>query len=328
MRLSDILLHVRKILDDDVGQESEYLWEDWELVEYANDAIEKLCKRCHLIEDSATINEKLSAGTVTLNGLSGSVDMISVDGVDIMSAAVPFSTDIATTASNVAANINAYSSTPNYTATSTAGIITISAVSGTGSTPNGYEVAADTSGMTASCTNMAGGDSLTQLYLIPGKKKYELNSTVLAVIRAETTLSSRPLERKTIEAMDKIWTDWKNADDGTPFYYVPNMKMSTITIVPAPSENTVCNLIVSRLPITELSESRPNASPEIASKYHRNLFNWILHRAYSKHDTDTYDDKKAAEYFVKFNVDVEEINIGDINGTGDGNCLIPGAAFI
>ena len=99
-----------------------------------------------------------ATGTVTLTGgAAGSVDTITVDGVNIMSGAVSFTTNLATTATAVASNINAHTSTPEYTAVAVGAVITISAASGAGSTPNGFEVLATATTITTSTTDMTGG---------------------------------------------------------------------------------------------------------------------------------------------------------------------------
>lgn len=96
-----------------------------------------------------------ATGTVTLTGgASGSIDDITIDGVSIMSGAVPFNTDLSTTAGDVVTNINAYS--VDYTAASVGAVITITAVAD-GSIYNGNIVVAVTTTMTASTTNMTGG---------------------------------------------------------------------------------------------------------------------------------------------------------------------------
>lgn len=69
-------------------------------------------------------------GTVDLTGGgSGAVDGIQVNLVEIMSGAENFDTNLTVTAANVAANINANTSTPNYSATSSGTLITIQIVS-------------------------------------------------------------------------------------------------------------------------------------------------------------------------------------------------------
>lgn len=100
-----------------------------------------------------------ATGTVTLTGGgAGSVDSITVNGVNTMSAPVSFTTDLPTTATAVAANINAHTSTPNYTAVAVGAVITITA-STTGSGTNGYAVVATTTTITATDTDMTGGQN-------------------------------------------------------------------------------------------------------------------------------------------------------------------------
>lgn len=97
-----------------------------------------------------------AVGTVTLtSGAAGSVNDIKVDDVSIMSASVPFSTNLSTTATNVAANITAAGL--GYTAAAVGAIITITA-SVNGSEFNG-NVVVDATTITTTKTNMAGGTS-------------------------------------------------------------------------------------------------------------------------------------------------------------------------
>lgn len=98
-----------------------------------------------------------ATGTVTLaTGASGSVDSITVNGVNVMSAPVLFNTDLATTATDVAANITAHTSSPDYTAVAVGTVITITA-STAGAATNGYAVVATATVITVTDTDMAGG---------------------------------------------------------------------------------------------------------------------------------------------------------------------------
>jgi hypothetical protein len=99
-----------------------------------------------------------STCTVTLTGgAAGSVDDITIDGTSIMTGAVAFNTDLATTADDVATDINVGTGTHGYSATAASGVITIEADISQGSTPNGYVVAVTTTTITATNTNMGGG---------------------------------------------------------------------------------------------------------------------------------------------------------------------------
>lgn len=104
--------------------------------------------------------ETLASGTVTLTGgASGSVDSITVDGVEILPAAVSYDTSLTVTAAAVATAINKGLSTPEYTATSSGAVITISAVRGTGAGPNTFAVVSGATTITTSDANMSGGVS-------------------------------------------------------------------------------------------------------------------------------------------------------------------------
>ena len=99
-----------------------------------------------------------ATATVTLTGgAAGSVDSITVDSVELLSGAVAFNTDLATTADDVAADINVGTGTHGYSATADTGVITIEADINEGSNPNGYAVAVVSTTITTTHTNMSGG---------------------------------------------------------------------------------------------------------------------------------------------------------------------------
>jgi hypothetical protein len=105
----------------------------------------------------------VSSGNVVLTGgAAGSVNMITVDGVNIMSAPVAYTTSLTATATAVASNINAYTSSPNYTAVGIGATIAILAPS-TGSSYNGYAVVVTTTILTATSQDMNdGSDALVE----------------------------------------------------------------------------------------------------------------------------------------------------------------------
>ena len=97
-----------------------------------------------------------ATGSVTLkSGAAGSIDDITVDDVSIMSAPVSYTVSLAATATAVAANITAYTSTPNYTAVAVGATVNITA-SAAGSASNGNIVVSATT-LTTTKVNMSGG---------------------------------------------------------------------------------------------------------------------------------------------------------------------------
>ena len=101
---------------------------------------------------------KVSAiGSVELTGgASGSVDGITVDGSQIMNGAVPFNTDLPTTAQDVVDNINGFTSVPNYTAILNGNTIEIISATG-GTVDNGFVVLSSTTTITSTDVNLSGG---------------------------------------------------------------------------------------------------------------------------------------------------------------------------
>jgi hypothetical protein len=110
-----------------------------------------------IVTDRTPVTAAATATVTLTGGGSGSVDMITVGGVNVMSGSVAFTTNLATTAAAVAANINAHASTPEYTAVAVGAVITISAASAAGSDPNGRAVLVTATTITFTKTNMAGG---------------------------------------------------------------------------------------------------------------------------------------------------------------------------
>ena len=110
-----------------------------------------------IVTDRAPVTAAATATVTLTGGAAGSVDTITVNSVNIMSGSVAFTTDLATTAAAVAANINAHTSSPEYTAVAVGAVITISAAVGVGSDPNGYVVAVTATTITFTKTNMSGG---------------------------------------------------------------------------------------------------------------------------------------------------------------------------
>lgn len=114
---------------------------------------------CTLTANSAARTAEVRpTGTMTLTGgAGGSVDAVTVNGVDILGGSVPFNGTLAQTASDVADQINRHKSSPNYEARASGAIITIKAMPGVGTQANTYVVAGSLTTITASYAAMSGG---------------------------------------------------------------------------------------------------------------------------------------------------------------------------
>lgn len=105
----------------------------------------------------ALTNEVLATGTITITGSSGSISAITVNSIGILDTTVPYNTSTTQTATDLADAINASSTQPEYKATASSNVVTITAMPGTGTTPNGYVVAGTATTLSLAYANMAGG---------------------------------------------------------------------------------------------------------------------------------------------------------------------------
>lgn len=106
---------------------------------------------------AARVAEAQAIGTVTLAGAAGSVNTLTIGGVAAIAAAVPFTTDLATTAGLLATAINEFQSSEEFFAVAAGAVVSIYALPGTGATPNAKAIATTVTTMTATPANFAGG---------------------------------------------------------------------------------------------------------------------------------------------------------------------------
>ena len=114
---------------------------------------------CTITSGSGTLtNEVLASGNLTLlTGAAGSVNTLTVNGVDVLGAAMPFDVSLTQTAADIAAQINNFHGFTEYVASASGAVVTLTALPGTGASPNGFVVAATYTTITGSTANLTGG---------------------------------------------------------------------------------------------------------------------------------------------------------------------------
>jgi hypothetical protein len=106
----------------------------------------------------AVTAETAAHGSMTLTGGgAGSVNTVTVNSINILGTAVDFITDLATTATAVALQINTNPQNQLFVASATGAVITITAVNGLGALPNTWVVSSTLTTITATYTDMASG---------------------------------------------------------------------------------------------------------------------------------------------------------------------------
>ena len=131
--------------------------------------------------------DRTAVGKVTIAGTSGTVDDITVDGIQITIGQIGFNTDLTQTAKDVARNINYNKTAPNYRATPYGATVIISADL-PGTDANGKIVSAAYSGLvvTVTVSPMAGGSAHPANEYQPGtfaytstEKMHSINKSVV-----------------------------------------------------------------------------------------------------------------------------------------------------
>jgi hypothetical protein len=319
MNLEKILKVSRKGLDDETGSDSQKGWQDWELVEYAQDAIIEIIKELSCLTADDDFIETLATGTITISGTTGGVSSVSINGFVVTSAAVPFTTDLPTTATALAANITAWSANVlntnpiKFTAQAIGAVVTISAPAGTGSTPNGYAITSTVTGdMSFVSTTLSGGACLCKLFIIPGQTKYQIHPKVIKITRFKPSLRYQPLLPKTKTQLDVQCPGWElnqvgtSGYSGSPWTYIPDYRNKKVTVVSSPSIVDTVFLDVVRMPYADLDVNVLSAVPEIPEDYHDCIIPWIKRQAFLKVDRETLNMAKSQKFETEFYRKIEQ----------------------
>jgi hypothetical protein len=124
-----------------------------------------------------------------------------------------------------------------------------------------------------------------------GASLITLDQRVIFIRRARLSSRTVPLVRMFLADMEEQIPNWETSLAGIPDRYIPDYQVGSIKLYRPSLASDTLNLTVVRLPLTDMAATTD--TPEIHPSYHRNLRFWMLYRAFSKHDAERYDMKKA-----------------------------------
>jgi hypothetical protein len=141
--------------------------------------------------------------------------------------------------------------------------------------------------------------AVTTIAVLSGIATYSIDEKILVIKRAKLASGTEPLVKTSRRVLDATYPNWEE-DSGKVRSWLPD-DTNKITLYKKPAAGTTLNLMVSRLPLTPMTlPNKFSESPEIDTQYHLNLVDWMLHRAYSKQDSETLDKGKAKEHLARF----------------------------
>jgi hypothetical protein len=313
-----------KLLDDNVGIDADKAWTEADKYGYLNSALRAFCREAYGIIDPNTVDETLATGAITLTGATGSISKVEVNGVVITSGPVAFDTDLTTTAANLANNINAHTSSPNYTATAALAVVTISAVPGTGSNPNTYAVETTTGAgdLAAANASMSGGNALTRIYIVPGQALYQLDTRIRKVLNARLSSKTSPMAKYDVDQLSSLTYAWESRE-GVANGYVLDFKDGWLRLDRVPLVADTIELRVQRDPLKRYATTDSADVIELPEDSEDAIMEYMAWRAYMKNDEEAFRPDKANMHKTTWDEMVTDLAARKIRKTYHGGGIRP-----
>lgn len=148
-------------------------------------------------------------------------------------------------------------------------------------------------------------DAVTRLAVVPTSDALTLHRTVKRIRSARRLDTGRPVEVISEWQMeDRGW--WFDQRVGPVRALVIGAEDAKVRVWPVSNETVTIVLTVFRLPLTTIT-SDGEQTLEIDEQHHRHLMLWMKHLAYSKHDAETFDKRKAEEFEERFLAYCEDV---------------------
>jgi hypothetical protein len=135
------------------------------------------------------------------------------------------------------------------------------------------------------------------LTMVANTPTYALDKRIIHIRRVKGSWSSIPLQPASVIDLDRGRPGWED-ETGDPQHFIKDMDHKLFRPYPTPSAAGTVKLTVHRIPLVNMEDG--DDEPEILEAYHLGLVHWMLHRAYNKHDTQTYNPKASAEALALF----------------------------
>jgi len=138
--------------------------------------------------------------------------------------------------------------------------------------------------------------NVCRLTLATGVSFYALDPRVIYVRQVRLVGRTLPLCRADFRDMPYGW----DTATGQPIGYVAGLDTGKLRIWRTPTvtyNGQFVDLMVVREPLTAMEQ---DDAPEIALRYHAALLDWVSHRAYMKHDSQTYDPEESMKALATF----------------------------
>lgn len=129
-----------------------------------------------------------------------------------------------------------------------------------------------------------------------GQSVYPRDERIVKILSAELAGQVVPLEKMFKSDMPLGWKEHTGKIRG----WVNDYATNKIRFYRIPEENGTVTLTVQRTPLNSLTASGTAATPEIPSRYHFGLINYVVAKVRNIQDRELYDPVKAAAFMKLF----------------------------
>lgn len=130
-----------------------------------------------------------------------------------------------------------------------------------------------------------------------GESEIELHDSVIYIKRVRIVGGS-VLRPCVMADMDERIPGWEESTASTPSVFVPDWESGKLKVWPPSSTSIDLKMTVIRVPMDEMESD--DDEPEIPSRYHRALLDYMKFIGYQKQDADTMDAVKSMKFEERF----------------------------
>lgn len=307
MTLEEIINLARRRLMD---YEPPYNWLDSELVDYANNAYNTICRETFQIDDSYT--PAICLLTLTADTATSSTFDYSLDSriIDIRSANITGYTSAIT---QTGSGLNDLSIRGNYLLDDS---------------DTDYQIYIDAATTTDTFKWSNDGGTTWEATGVSMTGDWQLLDNGIYIKFTATTghtlddyfdftitqVNDYPLSRTYCDSLDNDVESWRKTTPSQPTDFLTDYRDSYITFWPPPDENYLVSMRVHRYPTSQFSStSMSGQTPEIPSYYHYRLIDGILADAYLRRGPETFDSTKSELFRRYFLKSLKELTKNSIN---------------
>ena len=143
--------------------------------------------------------------------------------------------------------------------------------------------------------------------MVEDQLEYTLDDYVVKVLSARLG-DDNDLDVSPYGRMVESYPTWDSDDSSTPHTLCDDYTTGTLQVYPAPDATAAALTLTCRVwrrPTATLDDGTD--TPEIPTHLHKYIVEGVVYRAYDKHDSQTYNPKKAQEFLGYWQKNIEEI---------------------